>query len=344
MNTYLTMPSERRRLMCDEAEARLGLRAASIEKDFWVCWTLRELFSEPTLGGHLTFKGGTSLSKAWHLISRFSEDIDIVIDRSLLGFSGEFDPGAATSGKQRERRLAELRVACQRVVSETVRPALHAGLVHHLPEGMTWQLTTDESDGQTLLFHYPSAFESPAYVRPVVKIEMGARSDIEPNASGVIRPHLADVYPTILPDSAFAVRTLAPERTFWEKAMLLHEELHRDPDSRPKAGLARHFYDLWCLIRGGVGERAISNRALFERVAAHRAIFFRKRVEAQSSLRPGLLRLIPPPAQMRLWAQDYRNMRGEMFFGEIPSFDEILSVVGDFEERFNRADSEIEPR
>ena len=105
---------ERRRRFCDEAQAKLSLRAASIEKDFWVCWTLREIFSLPGCGSHLTFKGGTSLSKAWKLIERFSEDIDVVLDRGFIGFGGDKSPEAAASNKQREKRLEALKLACQK--------------------------------------------------------------------------------------------------------------------------------------------------------------------------------------------------------------------------------------
>ncbi len=105
MNSFLTLALARRRQLCEEAATQLNLPAASIEKDFWVCWTLQELFALAEFGPHLTFKGGTSLSKAWKLIERFSEDIDVVIDREFLGFGGDQAPETAPSGKQRDKRL-----------------------------------------------------------------------------------------------------------------------------------------------------------------------------------------------------------------------------------------------
>jgi hypothetical protein len=109
MEPFVTLTADARARLCDEAQARIGLPAASIEKDFWVCWTLRELFLEPEWGQHLVFKGGTSLSKAWKLIERFSEDIDIVIDRTFLGFGGAESPEPGTSRKMKERRLDGLK-------------------------------------------------------------------------------------------------------------------------------------------------------------------------------------------------------------------------------------------
>jgi hypothetical protein len=338
MYQFLKQSADRRRVFFDEAQAKLGLRAASIEKDFWVCLILRELFSLPECGAQLTFKGGTSLSKAWKLIERFSEDIDVVLNRKYLGFGDEQSPESAPSKKQRDKRLEDLKVACQQRIRDSLEPALATRLKSVLPQDSSWNLTRDESDpdGQTLLFHYTSVYAKADYIRPVVKIEMGARSDIEPHTTPQIQPYLAEAFPAIVADSWFAVRTVAPERTFWEKAMLLHEETFRAPGGALKVRLARHYYDLWCLIRKGVAEKAIADTALFNRVVAHRSVFFRRSKEAQDSLKVGSLCLVPLAGQLPAWRQDFQSMREEMFFGDVPSFDEILRVVSDFEKRFNQ--------
>ena len=336
MNSYLQAPADRRRRFCEEAQAMLGLPAESIEKDFWVCWTLRELFTLPQSGSLLTFKGGTSLSKGWKLIQRFSEDIDVVIDRDTLGFGGEKAPQhPGISNKERDRRLEALRMACQSHIRNLLAPELHARVESCLA-GATWTLEhdPDDKDAQTLLFGYPSVFPSSRYLRPVVKIELGARSDTEPVAHPQIQPYLCEALPQVLGDGMFSVRTVAPERTFWEKAMLLHEESFRIGTCQ-KARLARQYYDLDFLIQAGVGNRAASDHGLFDRVAAHRAVFFRKRKETQESLRPGLLRLVPAPDRLAPWKQDYVAMSEAMFFGDVPEFDEILRAIGDFQQRIS---------
>jgi hypothetical protein len=337
MNSFLALAPSRQRQLCEEAATQLDLPAASIEKDFWVCWTLRELFVLAETGPHLTFKGGTSLSKAWKIIEQFSEDIDVVIDRDFLGFGGAQAPEAAPSNNQREKRLEGLKSTCQAHIRERLQPALQKNLHDKLSAGLQWTLKSDanDPDQQTLLFEYPAALSSGAYLRPVVKIELGARSDTEPSAMPEIQPYLAEALPGEFKDSAFKIRTVAPERTFWEKAMLLHEETYRSGAAGPKARLARHYYDLWCLIGAGIGDKALCDTALFSRVAAHRAVFFRKSKDAQQALRPGFLRLLPSENQRALWEQDYEAMREFMFFGKTPAFAEILSVVGDFERRFN---------
>ena len=131
------------------------------------------------------------------------------------------------------------------------------------------------------------------------------------------------------------MRTVAPERTFWEKVSLLHEESYRATDAGPKARLARHYYDLWCLLSAGIGDRARADERLFERVAAHRAVFFRKSREVQESLRRGGLRLVPTSDRRAAWKRDYDAMREAMFFDEPPTFDEVLAVVAAFEREFN---------
>lgn len=340
MEPYLQLSPERRREFCAQAQLRLGLPAASIEKDFWVCWTLRELFALPEWGANLTFKGGTSLSKGWKLIERLSEDIDIVVDRAFLGFGGDASPEAAPSKTQRRARLDALKSACQARIHAGLLPALQDRMRHTLPAGNRWDLvsaTPDEDpDRQTLLFHYPESLAATAsYLRPVVKIEMGARSDTEPSASPRIRPYLAEAFPGTFEPSEFAVHALLPERTFWEKAMLLHEETYRPASKARKVRLARHYYDLWCLIQKGIAARATQDLELFTRTAAHREIYFNWSWMDYSTLRKGTLRIIPLATQMSEWQRDYAAMGEEMFLGEVPSFDEIMHVVGDFEKSFN---------
>jgi len=194
MDGVVRMSAEERRLVCVQAEERLGLPAASIEKDFWVCWTLRELARIPELGEHLTFKGGTSLSKAWKLIDRFSEDIDLVVDRGTLGFGGEASPERAPSNAQRKKRLGGLMAACRSWVQDRLQRAVADRVSERIPGPHSVKPDPDAEDGQCLLFEYPAAFREAeaGYVRPVVKIELGARSDDWPSDSRTFMPYLAE--------------------------------------------------------------------------------------------------------------------------------------------------------
>jgi len=338
MEVLLQLSPADRRLACLQAEDRMRLQAASVEKDLWVCWTLRELFSLAALGSTLTFKGGTSLSKAWELIKRFSEDIDIVIDKAALGFGDAASPEHAASAKQRRLRLDALRTGAREWIRCVLLPALDDRIRASLGnEGWRLEVDSDAADGQCLLFHYPCVFSErdAGYVRPIVKVELGARSDSQPSVERKILPYLADIFPAHRDECSFTVRVLAAERTFWEKAMLLHEETFRPPEKPRAIRLARHYYDVWCLINGGIAERAAADIALFDRAAQHRALYFRQTWVDYKTLRPGSLRLLPLQSALRSWQKDYDAMRGVMFFGEVPQFEEILRVVGEFQERFN---------
>ncbi len=342
MDGYIKQPAETRRLICEQAHEQLNLPAASLEKDFWVCWILRVLFNIPEWSQNITFKGGTALSKCWSLINRFSEDIDIVIDKDLLGFGGKDNPENAPSKKQKKRRIAAMKKAAQDMIHGNLAPTLVRHIDASLPKSDTWDLVPateeEDCDGQTLLFKYPSVMAgTEIYIRRVVKIEMGARSDSEPVGEEDVNPYLFNAFPEILGPSKFPVRALAVERTFWEKAMLLHEETYRPTGKkRRNVRMARHYYDLWCLITKGVAERAVNRIDIFTRAAQHREIYFNWSWMDYSTLGRGKLRIIPLPEQEAEWRQDYKAMSMEMFFGEVPEFDEVLCVVREFQEKFNR--------
>jgi len=342
MDGFIREPLKRSRLICEEGEARMNLPAVSLEKDFWVCWTLRELFRIPEWKDNLTFKGGTSLSKCWGLISRFSEDIDIVIDKGFLGFSGSDSPEEAPSNKKRRKRLEDLKYAAQSKIHGELMPQLTKRIQASLIVSDIWELIPasmeDDPDGQTLLFRYPSAFdEGESYIRREVKIEMGARSDTEPIQEETIHPYLYDEFPKVIGPGSFNVRALASERTFWEKAMLLHEENYRPLDKIRKPRMARHYYDLWCLIDKGIGSKAIMRQDIFKRTAIHRHAYFRYNWMDYATLVRGRLQLVPKPELEDMWRKDYSDMQKVMFFGEVPSFDEILKVIGKFQTSFNHS-------
>jgi len=344
VNVFLSSSEERRRTVCEQAQDKLGLPPATIEKDFWVCFTLKKLFELPEWGVQLTFKGGTLLSKGWALIERFSEDIDIVINREALDFGGDSAPDRAPSKKQMRKRLKALKEASKDCVRKILLPLLGETILKEIPAELTWKLDLDpdDPDEQTLLFSYPTAFNvQMAYLRQVVKIELGARSDTEPTLDVNIHPYLADVFPDLFVQAHFSVKAVSLERIFWEKAMLLHEETFRPPEKTRQARMARHYYDLYRLIVEGIGQKASADLELFERIAKHRQVYFRYTWVDYDTLCPGLLRLVPHEDQFADWKSDYTAMKDEMFIGDPPAFDDLIQKARKFQDAFNgKADSD----
>lgn len=340
MKSFANMSMDRQKLIFTQTEAKTGLPEISVEKDFWVCWTLDKLFHLPTCGGELTFKGGTSLSKGWKIINRFSEDIDIVINKGVLGFDGDASPECAPTSSQEKKRLKRLKKASQKYIAGNLEPELRAAIKVGLDTDHPWRLEEDpeDPDAQTLLFAYPTVYPtSDEYIKPVVKIEMGARSDTEPVLDIEVTPYISSVFPELLDYHKVPVQAVVPKRTFWEKAMLLHEETFRPEEKKPrKPYLARHYYDLYQMINEGIAEEAAADMDLFKRVAAHRQVYFNITWVDYDTLRHGDLRILPTDDQLSEWKNDYSSMKSEMFFGpSIPDFEEVLSVVGAFQKLFN---------
>lgn len=192
----------------------------------------------------------------------------------------------------------------------------------------------NDPDEQTLLFEYPTQYVVGAarYIRPVVKIEFGARSDPWPVKERLIEPVIAEVFQQLAFESPIMVRALAPERTFWEKVMLLHEEASRPADKPLKPRMARHYYDLFRLIEAGVGSAAAEDVELFHQVLGHRSVFFPQGWVDYSTLKPELLVFLPSPEQEASWREDFVAMRAEMFSSEPPSFEQVLSLIKDFQD------------
>ena len=327
---YLSLAPRERLELLDAASRQSGLAQAILEKDYWVCKTLDVLFALPELGSHLVFKGGTSLSKVYGLIDRFSEDVDISFHREFLGFGEELDPEAA-AGKEQSRRIEALQQACRDCIRENLLPRLREAIAALLRGTEDWSLEIDPLDAQTLLFHFPQAGgPGLAYIVPSVRIELGARSDHWPSEEREIRSYLGEAFgPTI---GKATVRSLAAERTFWEKATLLHAEVHRPKDKLMPARYARHYHDMARLAESPVAARALADVALRERVVAHKAVYFRSGWARYDLARPASFRLIPPDSRIAALKSDHQAMI-PMFFNPPTPIAEVLDTIADLETR-----------
>ena len=324
---------------------RRGLSASIIEKDFWVCWTLKQLFALNPPPAGLLFKGGTSLAKVFKVIERFSEDIDISVNRNDLGFGGDSDPATAKTGKQRQRRLDSLTDTCRELIRDSLLPQLRSSFGSSLGKvaGEAWTLNfaDDATDQQTLAFRYPvsgtaTSTAGPAYIGPVVRLEIGARSDHWPASNGTVLPYVAEDFPAIFESPTCSVHVLAAERTFWEKATILHAWHHAPANKILRDRQSRHYYDLVRMYEHGIGREAMKDTELLLKVAAHKSVFFASASAQYAKARPGTLRLVPPESRFGELRRDYQNMR-EMIFGPVPTFEHILAVLDEMESAINGA-------
>jgi hypothetical protein len=339
MDNFAKLEAAERRSVFDQAALPLNMQAQIIEKDFWVCWTLKELFGLPTIGEHLIFKGGTSLSKVFKVIERFSEDIDVSIDRAFLGFGGANEPEAGTSNKEKQRRIEALKAACQQKIVKDLLPSLESAIKGKIGRGEQWSLRPDheDPDQQTLLFEYPTSFlsEAAGYIKRAVKIEMGARADHWPSEIKTITPYAAEQFPNAFNEEICAVKVLSAERTFWEKATILHAEFHRPADKAIPERFSRHYCDCYELIRKGVAMAAVAKPELLTRVAEHKSLFFRMGWARYNEAIKGSLRIAPPEHRVSALREDYRKME-QMFFNQAPEFDNIVALLAQWEREFNQ--------
>lgn len=339
MDQFANKAEEDKRAFFELASDRKGLTEQIIEKDFWVCWTLKKLFSLPTIKDHLIFKGGTSLSKAYGLIERFSEDIDISIDKMYLGFTGELDPEMAPSHKKQQLLIKMLSKACSEFVQNELKVKLQKAFQKSLSGvDANWHIVIDPNDvdGQSLLFHYPTSKTDHAnsYVSRAVKIELGSRGGREPTEITTITPFVEELIPNTLLDPKAQIKTLAAERTFWEKATILHMYSHWPELKRLPERQSRHFFDFYKLLQSDVRHSAIANLDLLNTVSRHKKIYFRAGWANYDNAIQGRLSLVPPEQVLHLLKNDYERMQ-DMFYGEPIAWDVILNEIEVFQHEFN---------
>lgn len=326
---------------------RLGTTPQNVEKDFWVCWTLDALFNGLGDGPRLLFKGGTSLSKAFGLIQRFSEDIDVTVFRDDLGLAASVEELAALSGKKRAAALDAIKQACETYINGPLADRLAAICTDTCARAGLGQdaitVRADPHEQQTLLLGYPSVTPADAYIAKSVKIESGAKSALDPNSVRTITPYVdADVPDLDL--SAPGITVVDAERTFWDKVVILHG-LRRWYDIRGLLRgngqrISRHYYDLFCMLQSDIGKSATKDAALAADCVAHARMFFNRPDFDLASAHPPTFALCPDGGMVDDLRQDYRAMSA-MIFGEPPAFDAVIEAIAALEADLNA--EEIHP-
>lgn len=337
MNGIARMPAEERAGVFAETADRKGLPEAIIEKDFWVCWVLKQVFSIEALSGRVLFKGGTSLSKIFHAMNRFSEDIDLAVDYAALGFTGARNPRREEMSKTRRARiLAEMMTECQRYIGGEFLDALKTRCEEVLGATGAWTLDVSAQDPNVVRFPYPAAStKNLAYVVPQVVLELGTHAEFVPRDRFTIRSFVGEEFPALVPDGEVGVVALLAKRTFWEKATILHAEYHRPPEKALPDRYSRHYYDVAMLAQGTIRSEALADMALLAQVVRHKETFYPSAWAHYDLARPGSLRLLPAEKRVAALERDYRNM-GVMIFGEPPAFNKIMETLAALEQEINR--------
>jgi predicted nucleotidyltransferase component of viral defense system len=328
--TYL--PLENRLEIIRRTYAATGLSPQIIEKDWWVTAVLRALFSLP-YAENLSFKGGTSLSKCYHLIERFSEDIDIAVNREKPDFS-----------KTKTRLRNDLR----RATCSFVREVLQFDLAKQLetdglnPNDFTVKVNitpVTTTDPEIIEVEYHSLFAEENYIKRKVIIEISGRSMSEPLQPVMLQSMIDEQFPNEeFTEKPFEVQAVVPERTFLEKICLLHEEFSKPQALVRTERMSRHLYDLAQIMDTPVAENALKNKDLYNAIVEHRRIFIGLNGFDYDTLASKIVKIVPPQNVIDRWKADYETMQQTMIYGNSLSFGKLIDKIKQLNERINQLD------
>lgn len=322
MNKVVTFTRKEREDLFSESAASKGMSPAAIEKDFWISWTLMKLFEDDQLKELLRFKGGTSLSKCFNIIERFSEDIDLVLDWSVLT---EDDPYVQRSKTKQDKFNKHLNDLAVEYINTNLLPILYDLIKPFCVANI------DKYDRQIVNIQYPNVF-SAQYMRSEIRLEIGPMSSMDPCSEYSIQPYAANIFPKVFEKPSATVVSIVPERIFWEKVTILHAESYR-PIPRPR--YSRHYYDVYKMIGTYIENGAIKDLKLLENVVSFKDKFYYNASAKYHLAKPGTLNLVPEGKAIELLIRDYEQM-GEMIFGEYPDFSLIVDKIREFQEKLNR--------
>lgn len=323
----LKLSDEQRKASLEQAAIEAGIQVEAIEKDWWVTLTLKALFTGK-YKDNIAFKGGTSLSKCWNLIERFSEDIDIALDPIVFGGKHEDKPTGGDIARLRKDGFnftsTEFKADIEKQLRELGVPD---GLLTITAEPFTENKS--HPDPETLYLKYPSLFDEAPYIKNEVKIEIGVRSLKEPKSNRKVQTILNEVSPNAIYDETpFDVPTIEPHRTFLEKIFLLHEEFKKVDRAKMRSErMSRHLYDLVRMMDVDAGKNALADGELYATIIKHRMTYTKIAGVDYNTHKKETVEFIPPDHIIEAYSSDYETMRTEMIYGNPPSFDELIEKL-----------------
>jgi len=306
------------------AAGRKGLPESSIEKDFWVCWVLDRLFKDPELSKILLFKGGTTLSKCFGLIERFSEDIDLIVDWNEVT---DEDPWQDRSNRQQDIFNKKMEADTHTYIRESMLQKIAAAL------SPLCKVQIHPQRPRSILVSYPRAVES-EYLKPEIELEIGPMSSMTPNSRYEIEAYCAQEIPKAFEQPKVRVDAIAAKKTFWDKVTILHVEAHRPDGKQQPQRYSRHYYDLYQMINSTVRQEALDDLPLLDDVINFKWKFYPQGWANYQGAAEGEFKLLPSQQMRKFLQKDYAQMK-EMIFGSYPDFEDILSVIEEFQKELN---------
>lgn len=329
LQEWFQLPDETKIRLFAETSRQIGLPSSSaVEKDWWVVQTLAVIFSMDCANA-LIFKGGTSLSKGWNLIQRFSEDIDLALDREFLGFTGELSKGD----------IKKLRRKSYQFITETFTEELKNKFAELGFKEVTVKYREVENHDQDPLIieiYYNKLTETDTYLKPGVLVEVGCRSLKEPFTQRTFGTFISEIYnDNPFTDNPITIPVVNPERTFLEKVFLLHEEFQKDTEKIRVERLSRHLYDIEKLSQTEYAETALQDTELYNTIVRHRSKFTAISGIDYDRHNPENIKFIPPDSLLPLWEKDYQNMTASMIYDNPLSFNELIKRLTELQKRIN---------
>ncbi|MCF6309294.1 MAG: nucleotidyl transferase AbiEii/AbiGii toxin family protein [Sulfurimonas sp.] len=332
MNDIANLSARERNELFQETATLMGTTNAIVEKDFWVVWTLDKLFSDAKLNKVLMFKGGTSLSKVFNLIGRFSEDIDLILDWREVT---KEDPNKKRESKTQQSKFNEaVKESAKEYIKEIILPVVDELLSSHCSSGI------DEKDKFSINIKYPSVFKDDA-LRPQILLEIGPLASWLPSGSYEITPFVAEKFPKLFKQPKCSVNVVVAKRTFWEKATILHQESNRAKDKKIPLRHSRHYYDLAMMASSEVKDDALNDLELLKNVVEFKQKFYMSAWAKYEDAKVGTLMLLPPEFRYKELRDDYASMQS-MIFDKYLSFDEIIFMLKELEDEINCIETSVE--
>lgn len=327
MYNLVNLPKNELSIIIGKTSEAKNLSPAIIEKDLLVCTILNYLFTECPWKDNLAFKGGTSLSKAFNLIERFSEDIDLILDWRVIGYEME-EPLTERSSTKQNKINKEFDVKTEEFLKSTFIPKLKEDLANLVNRNLDISYKNE-----AIIIGYGNDYADESILH-VIRLEIGAKAAWTPTEVATIRPYIAEVYPAQFGNASVSIRTTTPERTFWEKATILHHEASRPDDLPVPPRISRHYYDIYRMAKLGMLDKVLAQSDLLEQVADFKAKFYPRKWARYDLARLGTLKLVPSDIHKEALRRDYAKMAG-MIYGERPDFDDLMAEIAKIEAKIN---------